>query len=308
VAVALDSYPGPGCPYHHQLEFANDGYYGNGSSWISNSTYSWLKIDLGRVVLTDSIRIGRDRNGYWNDREPGQFTVAVALAENAYANGDDSNDANEYVEVFDSADFGFSGIINGPETVQASFPPVPARFIKLTVQNAGAAIDEVEVLGSVGNIDIKPGSCPNPLNPRSKGVLPAAILGTMDFDVHDIDPMTLVLEDAIEPIWTAYEDVTTPVAADAGECECTEEGPDGYMDLTMKFRTVDVVDALGSLEPGAVIPLTISGSLLDGTPFFGVDCMVVVGRGSWMLPERARPRGRQVDRPESEENLHSEDN
>lgn len=130
------------------------------------------------------------------------------------------------------------------------------------------------------DFDIKPTSCPNPLNPESTGLLPAAILGTMEFDVHDIDPMTLVLEDLIEPLRTSYEDVTTPVASDADECECTEQGPDGYMDLTMKFRTADVVEALGSLERGAIIPLTISGRLVNGTPFFGVDCMVVVGRES----------------------------
>ena len=33
------------------------------------------------------------------------------------------------------------------------------------------------------SIDIKPGSCPNPLNSNSQGVLPVALLGTEDFDV-----------------------------------------------------------------------------------------------------------------------------
>lgn len=36
-------------------------------------------------------------------------------------------------------------------------------------------------------IDIKPGSCPNPVNIKSKGVFPVAILGTEDFDVDTID-------------------------------------------------------------------------------------------------------------------------
>ncbi len=31
----------------HQPEFVNDGAYGNGTSWISDSPYSWIKIDLG---------------------------------------------------------------------------------------------------------------------------------------------------------------------------------------------------------------------------------------------------------------------
>jgi len=37
-------------------------------------------------------------------------------------------------------------------------------------------------------VDIKPGSYPNPLNVKSKGVLPVAILGTTAFDVSDVCP------------------------------------------------------------------------------------------------------------------------
>ncbi|NIN69480.1 MAG: hypothetical protein GTO63_33310, partial [Anaerolineae bacterium] len=44
------------------------------------------------------------------------------------------------------------------------------------------------------DLDIKPGSCPNPLNTRSNAVLPVAILGTDVFDVNDIDPATVMLE------------------------------------------------------------------------------------------------------------------
>ena len=150
-SVAKDSYEiYPPC---HQEEFANDGYYGNGASWISNSPNSWLKIDLGQTVWIDRVKIGRDRvNNLIDDRDPGQFTIAVALYENAYANGDDSDDQNEYTQVFDSTVAGFSGIINGDETLQASFTPVLARFIKLQVANGvpptyGACIDEVEVFG-----------------------------------------------------------------------------------------------------------------------------------------------------------------
>jgi hypothetical protein len=43
-------------------------------------------------------------------------------------------------------------------------------------------------------IDIKPQSFPNPLNVKSKGVLPVAILGTEDFDVSEIDVSSILLE------------------------------------------------------------------------------------------------------------------
>ena len=36
-------------------------------------------------------------------------------------------------------------------------------------------------------VDIKPQSCLNPLNVKSKGMLPVAILGSDVFDVNEID-------------------------------------------------------------------------------------------------------------------------
>ena len=86
----------------HQEEFANDGLYGNGASWIGSAANSWLKIDLGRAILIDSIAFGRDRITTFNDRDPGRFMIDVASSDNVYADGDESNDANEYTQEFDS--------------------------------------------------------------------------------------------------------------------------------------------------------------------------------------------------------------
>jgi hypothetical protein len=36
--------------------------------------------------------------------------------------------------------------------------------------------------------DLKPGACPSQVNLRSRGVTPAAILGTAELDVRAIDP------------------------------------------------------------------------------------------------------------------------
>ena len=58
-------------------------------------------------------------------------------------------------------------------------------------------------------IDIKPQSCPNPLNVKKKGVLPVAILGTADFDVNEVDPATVELE-GVAPLRWDWEDVATP--------------------------------------------------------------------------------------------------
>jgi hypothetical protein len=129
----------------HQAAYANDGFYGNGSSWISTSGDNWVKIDLGRTVWIDTLQFGRDRLGTYDDRDPGRFTISVALADNVYAHGDDSGDAQEYVPVFDSGEAGVGTAITGPETVQARFAAVLARFVKLLVANPGTVIDEIEV-------------------------------------------------------------------------------------------------------------------------------------------------------------------
>ena len=121
------------------------------------------------------------------------------------------------------------------------------------------------------DIDIKPQSCPNPLNVIGQGVLPVAVLGSEDVNVYDINVPTLLLE-GVAPIRSNYEDVAAPVI-DGEECECTTEGPDGYLDLTLKFETEDIVEALGEVVNGEVLVLTITGELLDGTSVEGADCI-----------------------------------
>jgi hypothetical protein len=123
------------------------------------------------------------------------------------------------------------------------------------------------------NIDIKPASCPNPLNVKSKGLLPVAILGSQDFDVNAIDILSVRL-DGVAPVRSSYEDVGT-VLTDANECECTTEGPDGYLDLTLKFKTQEIVEALGEVIDGEEWILQLTGVLHDDIPIEGEDCIVI---------------------------------
>jgi hypothetical protein len=72
------------------------------------------------------------------------------------------------------------------------------------------------------------------------------------------------------------------------ECDCSTAGPDGYTDLTLKFRTPQVADMLvfevGETDYGtaegssATLALTITAKLYDGTPIEGSDCVVLVGK------------------------------
>jgi hypothetical protein len=125
--------------------------------------------------------------------------------------------------------------------------------------------------------DIKPTSCPNPLNTRSNGVVPVAILGADDFDVYDVDPASILLE-GVAPLRWSYEDVATPFGGDL--CDCSEEGPDGYMDLTLKFDTQELVAALGVVTDGEYRPLMFEGAMYDAYPIYGEDCVWIKDKGN----------------------------
>lgn len=131
-------------------------------------------------------------------------------------------------------------------------------------------------------VDIKPQSCPNPLNSISKGVTPVAILGSAELDVSMIDAASISLE-GVAPIRSALEDVAAPVV-DGSECDCTEAGPDGFTDLKLKFKTQDIVEALGEFANGETLVLTLTGELLDKTPIVGTDCIRV------KIPRAKRPK------------------
>ena len=127
--------------------------------------------------------------------------------------------------------------------------------------------------------DIRPGCCPNHLELRGWGDMPVAVLGTVDFEVTDIDASTLRLSregkgKGVVPIRWRYKDVSTPFEGKL--CECHKLGPDGYEDLTLKFRNREIVEAFGEVEVGDEIVLTIRGKLLNGNEFEGIDCVKVI--------------------------------
>jgi len=129
-------------------------------------------------------------------------------------------------------------------------------------------------------VDIKPGSCPNPLNPKDKGVLPVAIAGTAELDVTQIDPATIRLE-GVAPLRWSYEDVATPYEPYTGKIrsdQCTKAGRDGWLDLSLKFNIQAVVAALGPVTNGEVRVLALTGNLKEeygGTPIYGEDVMII---------------------------------
>jgi hypothetical protein len=143
------------------------------------------------------------------------------------------------------------------------------QIVRVFFEEGTCSIEAIEA-----SIDIKPQSCPNVLNVKSRGILPVAILGSDEFDVSNIDSETISLE-GVPPLRSSIEDVATPIV-DGVDCDCTTDGPDGFTDLTLKFDTQEIVAALGDIEGGQERILYLTGQLNDGTPFEGSDCIRLV--------------------------------
>lgn len=133
------------------------------------------------------------------------------------------------------------------------------------------------------DLDIHPRSCPNPLNVKAGGVTPAAVLGSATLDVNDIDVATLALE-GVAPVRSAIEDVAAPFGGAIQDPpqrdDCTTAGPDGFDDLTLKFPTKDLAAALGAVNDGDVLVLTLTGQLTNGTSIEGVDVVWIRKKGN----------------------------
>ncbi len=127
------------------------------------------------------------------------------------------------------------------------------------------------------SLDIIPQACPNKVNVKSKGKLSVAIPGTEALDVGNIDIASLELL-GLNPIKSSYEDATTP-AVGTEDCDCTTAGPDGFMDLMLKFDRATIINALGPVNDEDIFMLTLTGLLIDGTAFEATDCILIMKKG-----------------------------
>lgn len=113
------------------------------------------------------------------------------------------------------------------------------------------ATEEVE-------IDIKPGSFPNSINPRSKGVIPVAILTTDTFDATTVDSTTVLFGPTgteAAPVQSALEDI---------------DG-DGDTDMILHFNTQETGILCGDASA------FLMGETLGGQAIEGADSIKTVG-------------------------------
>ena len=102
-------------------------------------------------------------------------------------------------------------------------------------------------------IDIKPCNLPNPINLKSKGNVPVAILTTSDFDASTVDPASIVFAGA-SPLKWHLEDV-----------DC-----DGDMDLLLHFKTPELELTADSTEA------VLTGETFDFQLIQGTDTVRIV--------------------------------
>lgn len=129
-----------------------------------------------------------------------------------------------------------------------------------TTKNLTIAVEcpEVDV-----TIDIKPGSRRNPINRKSNGVVPVAILGSEVFDVSTVDVTSLLFG-------TCGDEVATPAHTDLdGHYE--DVNGDGFGDLVTHYRQKET-NFMATATEGCLF-----GTLVGGAPFFvGTDSVRIV--------------------------------
>lgn len=108
------------------------------------------------------------------------------------------------------------------------------------------------------NIDIKPGSDPNAINPANRGLIPVAILTTDGFDATTVSPVTV-----------GFGPGGASIAHRSGHLEDVDE--DGDLDLVLHFRTQGTGIQCGETEASLV------GETFGGRPIHGSDSIVTVG-------------------------------
>ena len=153
--------------------------------------------------------------------------------------------ATGQVVEFDSA----SGALRGPFVTSGLTNPIELMF--------GPSSGPCGPL--VVGIDIKPGSFPNSINPKSKGKIPVAILTTNTFDATTVDPTTVLFgatgtEAAL--VQSAHEDVDL----------------DGDTDMILHFNTQDTGIVCGATS-ASLTGETFGGQAINGSDSINtVEC------------------------------------
>jgi hypothetical protein len=187
-----------------------------------------------------------------------------------------SGDIATFTEIIAVADYALPGVYECKDWALINGEPL--------VDESGEVVYEYKTITVPAlPVDIKPQSCPNPLNLKGQAVVPIAIVGTEDLDVGQLDPASVMLE-GVAPLRWAWEDVATPFEPLFGreDCfeDCTQEGADGYLDLTVKFDAQEVVAAIGEVQDGDCLRLRVTAQDVEGYTWVVEDVVWIKAKGN----------------------------
>jgi hypothetical protein len=272
----------------NEIEATSDGVYIFDGAILDNVTEDETGGDYIKYIteyVGGTLEIVNDPSTPWyNSFDPGvlSFTVVLGTSTNQTWKYDDGSMVFEFTGTGTLNDYpGYSvvftaGYERATPVLSGSGEPGDPQIISDELSWV-----KITIIGPIA-VDIKPGSCPNPINTKSKGVLPVAILGTETFDVKRIDPASVELV-GVKPLRSSFEDVSTPYEpfiGKQGANDCNENGPDGFTDLTLKFSTQGIISALGPVNDGDELTLELNALLEDGTPVTGEDVVIILHKGS----------------------------
>ena len=145
---------------------------------------------------------------------------------------------------------------NGNGDENGGEPPEPGPACPFPLSNGEPLTKPAPVTIAV-DIDIKPDTDSNSVNPGSNGLIPVAVLGSTDFDTMQIVYSTVVFGPA------------DASPAHAGHIE--DVNADGFMDMVLHFNTQETGIACGDTEA------TLNGETHDGILVTGSDAVNTVG-------------------------------
>ncbi|MDD5560152.1 hypothetical protein [Candidatus Methylomirabilis sp.] len=138
-----------------------------------------------------------------------------------------------------------------PSADVVSFPEMltdPALITSL--QEAAQALSQFSGVTPV-TLDIKPGSVPNSINPKSKGKIPVAILTTDIFDATTVDPTTVHFG-------------RTGTEASPAHWALKDVDKDGDTDMILHFDTQDTGIQCGDAS-ASLTGVTLRGQMIQGS-------------------------------------------
>lgn len=153
-------------------------------------------------------------------------------------------------------------------------------FTKLEIMLLRYALSREPPILNV-KIDIKPGEAPNPINLKSKGKIPVAILSTPDFDAPKVVDKTTV---------TFGRTGSEPCLAPSG-CKPEDVNGDGLLDLVCHFETEKAGFKEGDTQG------VLKGKTLKGRPFMGIDSVVIVPPMKEKAVSKPTPPAKRIEPP-----------